>query len=273
MLTHSPTSPHSRQHCGCTARFPTNRSKVPNHDDLHKIRDDELRLLAQYMPVGATILELGAGTGYQARELAKRGFVVKAIDVQESNYRSARVYPVVDYDGTTLPFPDASFDIVFSSNVLEHVVDLPAMLAEIRRVLKPGGRGVHAMPTTTWRWWTTVAGPIDCLPFVLASLTGRAPRGPKRRNPIVAFARGIAARWIPLPHGERGNALTELVTFGKRHWVNQFEQNGFEVIRSEPMHLFYTGWNLFGHRLPIDVRRTLARTLGSACQVYEVRPR
>jgi len=245
---------------------------VFSNEDLHYIRDDELNLLAQYLPSGATVLELGAGTGYQARELTKRGFDVKAIDVPTSSYCASRVYPVTDYDGRAIPFPDASFDVVFSSNVLEHVADLPSLLAEMRRVLKPGGRGIHAMPTTTWRWWTTVAGFIDCVPFVSATLVGRAPPDSSQRNPLVAFARGIVTRWVPRPHGRSGNAFSELVTFSKRHWVDQFERNGFEVIRSEPMHLFYTGWCVIGRHLPIGTRHSLSQVLGSACQVYEVRP-
>ena len=243
-----------------------------SHEYLHCIRNDELSVLAKYLGPEGTLLELGAGTGFQARGLADLGYEVKAIDLPGSAHKASRVFPVVDYDGRTIPFPDATFDVVFSSNVLEHVVDLPAMLAETRRVLKPGGHAVHAMPTAMWRLWTSVAGPLDCLPFITASLAGRAPQSAIRRSAPVAFIRGVAARWIPRAHGETGNALTELVTFSKRRWVTQFEQNGFRVVRAEPMNLFYTGWSVLGHRMPIETRKKLARMLGSACYVYEVRP-
>ncbi|MES2984400.1 MAG: class I SAM-dependent methyltransferase [Pseudomonadota bacterium] len=46
---------------------------------------------------------------------------------------------VLDAQATTLPFADAQFDYIHSSGVLHHVVDLPATMAELRRILKPGG--------------------------------------------------------------------------------------------------------------------------------------
>jgi SAM-dependent methyltransferase len=51
-----------------------------------------------------------------------------------------------EYDGKHLPYPDASFDIVGSINVLEHVDDPAAFLNELLRVLKPGGHLITACP-------------------------------------------------------------------------------------------------------------------------------
>ncbi|MCU0335795.1 MAG: class I SAM-dependent methyltransferase [Chitinophagaceae bacterium] len=50
------------------------------------------------------------------------------------------------YDGNSLPFDDAGFDAVFSSEVFEHVFNLPHMLLEINRVLKPGGKLLISCP-------------------------------------------------------------------------------------------------------------------------------
>ena len=250
------------------------RIHVFNNDDLHHIRADELNFLASRLRADGTLLELGAGTGFQARELTNRGFDVKAIDLPKSAYSNSRVFPILDYNGTEIPFSDSSFDVVFSSHVLEHVLNVPALLKETRRVLKPGGYAVHAIPNSNWRLFTTLAGPVDFVPFLAASLTNTVPKpsARKRRGPVMEFARGTAARFAPLAHGERGNALTELVTFSKRHWIKQFERNGFEVVRTEPMNLFYTGWCLLGRRMPIEIRRRIAQTLGSVCYLYEVRP-
>lgn len=52
----------------------------------------------------------------------------------------------VFYDGKTLPFDDCVFDSVFSSEVFEHVFNLPEILSEIRRVLKPGGKLLISCP-------------------------------------------------------------------------------------------------------------------------------
>ena len=54
--------------------------------------------------------------------------------------------------GLTLPFADNSFDKVICSEVLEHILDYPAMLAEIRRVLKPGGVFAASVPRYFPEW-------------------------------------------------------------------------------------------------------------------------
>jgi SAM-dependent methyltransferase len=246
-----------------------------NSDDLHFLRADELEVLLRYLPPHSRVLELGAGTGYQALQLKQRGFEVEAIDLPGSSLSQARVHPVIDYDGRRIPFPDASFDVVFSSNVLEHIADLPGMLAETKRVLRPGGRAVHAMPSATWRFWTSVAGPIDALPFLLSAASGHwePPKRAVAQPPFVEFAKGCVARFAPIPHGEGGNAFSELVRFRKQSWLRVFEENGFEVLVAEPMTLFYTGWCVLGHRWSIASRRTVAKALGSACLAYVVRPK
>jgi SAM-dependent methyltransferase len=245
-----------------------------NNEDLHFIRADELDVLADHIAPGSRVLELGAGTGYQALGLSQRGFQVDAIDLPGASHSSSRVFPVQDYDGRRIPFEDATFDIVFSANVLEHVRDLAGMLAENRRVLKPGGYAVHAMPSPAWRLWTSLAGPVDAFPFVAASVLGRTVRPPRARpqSPLVEFAKGCVTRFVPLAHGETSSALTELITFGKRSWVRRFEENGYEVLLAEPMHLFYTGWFVLGRKWSLEARRRASAFLGSASFVYKVRP-
>ena len=56
-----------------------------------------------------------------------------------------------------LPFPDESFDVVLSTQVLEHVVDPRVALQEAMRVLRPGGRAVITIPGT----WPTHEAPYD----------------------------------------------------------------------------------------------------------------
>jgi SAM-dependent methyltransferase len=52
----------------------------------------------------------------------------------------------VYYDGKTIPFPDNSFDSIFSSEVFEHIFNLPEILLELNRVLKPGGKILITCP-------------------------------------------------------------------------------------------------------------------------------
>jgi len=127
-------------------------------EQLHHLRQYELKEAIPHFGKSRQILEIGGGTGHQAQILTQLGLDVVSIDLPTSQYRNHLVHPVMTYDGRQLPFADQSFDIVFSSNVLEHVEDLGTLHREIRRVLKTDGFGLHVMPSASWRYW---AGPIN----------------------------------------------------------------------------------------------------------------
>jgi SAM-dependent methyltransferase len=233
---------------------------------LNELRTVELAQIAARFPAGTrTVLEIGAGTGRQALELERRGLEVLAVDLPASGYASDRVFPVRDYDGRTLPFADRSFDIVFSSNVLEHVRDLPALHAEIRRVLRPGGIGIHVMPTHAWRFWTMLTSFPNAAGWVVQAIRGRAPW----RTAI----RQCGAAVLQPRHGERGVGVAELWLFRPQWWRDHFAAHGFAVVHDEPMDLFYTGNMLLGPRLSFTSRRRLARWAGAASHLFEVRPK
>ena len=99
---------------------------------------------------GERILDVGAGPGFLANEIAEAigstGSVC-GIDISEPLLEVARSKEGNKYgvdfrygDATQLPFQDEEFDSVVSTQVLEYVPDVNAALAEIHRVLKPGGR-------------------------------------------------------------------------------------------------------------------------------------
>ena len=98
-------------------------------------------------PNGKTALEVGSGGGILTEEIAKMGFTVTGIDpadqsvITASNHAKASGLDI-KYEkgvGEDLPYAGASFDFVFCCDVLEHVQDLPKVISEISRVLKPGG--------------------------------------------------------------------------------------------------------------------------------------
>jgi SAM-dependent methyltransferase len=247
---------------------------------LARLRTLEIDRAARFFAPGQHILEIGAGTGTQALELSRRGFEVTAIELADSIYAAGRVYPIVDYDGRSIPLPDASVDAVFSSNVLEHVPDLPCMHAEIRRVLRPGGYCVHLMPTPSWRFWTTLTSYPESLVYFVQALPRLMPHAMPRgaelqrlRAAWHAAIRYVGGRLLPRRHGERGNTISELWLFRPGWWRRNFSENGFVVLHDEPMGLFYTGNVLFGDRLGFAWRERLARLLGSSCHAFKVAPR
>jgi 2-polyprenyl-6-hydroxyphenyl methylase / 3-demethylubiquinone-9 3-methyltransferase len=98
-------------------------------------------------PAACRALDVGCGGGLLAEEVAGLGFSVTGVDPSAASLETARAHAresslEIDYvegAGERLPFEDASFELVYCCDVLEHVEDLDAVLAESRRVLKPGG--------------------------------------------------------------------------------------------------------------------------------------
>lgn len=244
---------------------------------LHVIREFELGRIIGQFPTGARILEIGGGTGYQALRLQQAGFDVVSIDLPDSIYSDKLQFPVQPYDGRNLPFATGSFDVVFSSNVLEHVFDLGQLHSECFRVLQPGGFCLHVMPSGAWRFWTNVAHYTEmcqCVALLLPRLFPRSVNqwvGPQFRptwNEIVSTVKHY--KIVPR-HGEVGTAMTEIVTFSSRHWRHHFYEQGLAIDKIEPIGLFYTGHMVLGRWIPIALRRVLSHFLGSACMIYRVR--
>lgn len=93
---------------------------------------------------GRTVLDLGCSTGFIADSLHAAGASVTGVDIDEPGLERARArfgekIEFVRADGEQLPWDDRSVDAVVFNHIYEHVVDPDAVLAEIRRVLRPSG--------------------------------------------------------------------------------------------------------------------------------------
>jgi SAM-dependent methyltransferase len=244
-------------------------------DVVRRIRLHELELLIGLIPAGARILEIGAGVGWQAKELQGRGFFVEAIDLPNGTYVGREVHPVQVYDGKTIPFPDHSFDVVFSSNVLEHIPHIEEFQVEIHRVLRPQGMAVHGMPTVSWRFWTSVAHYPHLLKTIILRISSRM-RGlvregvdegvkPHRSSPSPSWFRRVL---YAQRHGEIGTAITELYFFSRWRWRSLFKKSGWSMVEARGNALFYTGYLITGALTPFRMRRWLAALLGHSVIFY-----
>jgi 2-polyprenyl-6-hydroxyphenyl methylase/3-demethylubiquinone-9 3-methyltransferase len=121
----------------------------------HQVLVDRLRLL----PGRVQLLDVGCGGGLLAEEFAHLGCAVTGVDLSKPTLEAAKAHAnasglEIDYmesSAERLPFPAASFDAVSCCDVLEHVDDPSMVLAEIARVLKPGGVFVFDTINRTWR--------------------------------------------------------------------------------------------------------------------------
>ena len=228
------------------------------------------------------LLEIGAGAGWQAKALAQHGYDVAAIDVPDSEYTAGRIYPVREYDGQNIPFPNGAFDIVFSSNVLEHIAAVEDFQYEILRVLQPDGIAVHLLPTSSWRLWETVMHyPFvakyataqitrDRAPSFSATRSGRTGRGSSTQTATSA-KRLVRSALFTRRHGEVGNLLTEHYFFSRYRWNATFERTGWRIVRRTGNGLAYSGAGIFGGRLSLNARAKLSTFLGSSCHLYVLR--
>lgn len=138
---------------------------LPGTEDLATDQDVEGRTIRRLrtldsasatVPAGARVLDFGCGGGDIVSSLLVRGFDAYGCDLRfraglnrERLENSGRLL-LIDDEKYRLPFDDASFDVVFSDQVLEHVQDYPSTLQELHRITRPGGLGLHIFPSR-WR--------------------------------------------------------------------------------------------------------------------------
>lgn len=127
--------------------------------DLERHYEPEPRLLAaidRALDAHADVLDIGCGSGNSyARAVARGARSYVGVDVSDAAVEAARASGldarVID-DAAELPFEDGSFDVVLCVEVLEHLFSPDRAAAEIRRVLRPGGRLVASSPNVAyWR--------------------------------------------------------------------------------------------------------------------------
>jgi ubiquinone/menaquinone biosynthesis C-methylase UbiE len=111
-----------------------------------------LAFLRGSVRAGDRALDVGAGTGEFTAALADAGAAAIGVEVAENALARARArhpdrdFRLVSLDGP-LPFEDGSFELVWASEVIEHVTDTARWLSEVRRVLVPGGRLLVTTPS------------------------------------------------------------------------------------------------------------------------------
>jgi ubiquinone/menaquinone biosynthesis C-methylase UbiE len=101
---------------------------------------------------GDRALDLGCGDGAFTEVLTQAGAEVVGADVAQAALERARArHPGVEYRlleiDAALPFRDSQFDLVWASEVIEHIADTARWLSELRRVLAPGGRLLVTTPS------------------------------------------------------------------------------------------------------------------------------
>ncbi len=245
------------------------------NEHLRSIREFEANAIVPWLPADGTLLEIGAGAGWQAQIFRQRGLRVFAIDVASSEYLVHSRFPTVRYDGSRIPFAEATFDIVYSSNVLEHIKDIEDFHYEMLRVLKRDGIMIHVLPTASWRLSTSAAHYAYLAKAIIRRLTAgsvdKQGAVSSRRRPRLRHWLSAVRSVLPRRHGEFGNWFTEVYYFSRFRWLRLFRRLGLTLHAYTRLGLCYTGYSVFDARLPLRTRAHLGRLFGSAGQVFVLR--
>jgi SAM-dependent methyltransferase len=231
-------------------------------EHLRAIREYEVTQVISYLHPNQLILEIGPGMGWQSKFMTQLGLKVITLDTPENKNGIQQIF----YDGKNIPLQNASVDLVYTSNVLEHIIHVVDFQKELHRVLKPDGRAIHILPSGSWRWWTSLA-------FYVRKLQGLPRKFHRRKltsqvSPTLQRHRHLL---FPERHGVSGNSLTELYTFSPFYWIRFFRTTDWTIERVRPTYLFYTGYSILDSRLSLRFRHYLSYIAGSACLIYVLR--
>lgn len=195
------------------------------------------------------VLEFGSGEGWQIEFLRKLGPTV-ASDIYTS--QSIRQLPGVEFHETSItrtPFGDGQFDVIYSNHVLEHIDDLPAAFAEMRRIGSPGCLYVFSLPTQCWLLFDVPSQYYNRARRVWGKIKSW------RKPPEEAAAGEVMAKqidgtsnvprpgrvrrilnWIlPVGHGVIRGFLDCYRAFTPESWRELFVKNGFVILKARPL--------------------------------------
>jgi SAM-dependent methyltransferase len=194
---------------------------------------DSVRELGRWCDLrGATLLDVGGGPGYFADAFVQAGARYAGLDpdVGELTARGAVGANTLRASGLQLPFASASFDVAYSSNVLEHVPAPELMASEMLRVTRPGGTVV-----ISWTPWLSPWGGHETAPWHYLGGRRAADR----------YARRMGKR----PKNDFGRSLYACSVGRMVRWLRAAERNAeLEVVELLPR--YHPAWAKWVIRVP-----------------------
>ena len=184
---------------------------------------DSLALIARFWPEQrGRFLEAGCGPAANALNLALRGVEVAGIDVSENALNAAReAFAQRGLDGEfvagdirRIPFPDQSFDFVYAGGVVEHFRETEQAIAEMVRVLRPGGRLLLTVPALTLSYpYLFLRGNVPAVPLAETVVTALHFRVLRGRFATFGYERSFLRRRIRDLLERSGAVNTEIGRF------------------------------------------------------------
>lgn len=190
---------------------------------------------------GKKVLEIGIGLGTDLKQFARNSAECYGVDITDAHLKMTRLNFELNgfkvdarkTDATALSFPDGYFDCVYSFGVLHHIPDVDKVLAEISRVLKPGG----VLQTAVYHLYS-----IHTLAFLLRSaVSGQL------------FKIGFAGVLSTIEKGADGVTVKPYVKlYSKAGWKNEVERAGLKTERIAVRQVNFEGKKFLNALRPLE---------------------
>ncbi len=245
---------------------------------LHNLKNAETSRIFHNCPPKLFMngLELGAGDGFQSKLISK--YIEKLISadynlsrLQEKSTSTIK-YIKCDAEETDRYFTKKKFDIIFSSNLLEHVPHPGKALSGMCQILKDDGIMIHIMPNVFWKFsQITMFYPnlfIEIVERILTPnrLISAIKKRLKKRSNILKTETEFDNNpkssqhnysWLwPCPHGAYKSHWDEFLAFRKKRWLALFKSEGLNVIK------VMKGPVCSGYGFGLERLRKLFKTIG-----------
>jgi SAM-dependent methyltransferase len=225
---------------------------------------------------GKRVLEIGSGLGTDARAIIGKGGDYTGINVDqastEATAKALRTFSLrgsaLQRDATSLDFPDAAFDVVYSFGVLHHIPAVGAAVTEIHRVLKPGGRLLLMLYNRTSinysieiMFLRKLALRVLTLPGAIAVLARMGfPRRKLERHRELAAQLGSMKDDEWLSRNTDGPDNPHSVAYDAAQAAALL--CAFRILENEVCFFDHRHWGLLGSLLPERLRRALGQRWG-----------
>ena len=238
-----------------------------------KIRMEELETALEIFSneKNLDILEIGGRDGFQANIISKKGHKVTSIDI---NPLSPQIHLVQKGDITKLDFADDSFDLIYSSNMLQEIYNIDKAFMEMKRVLKKDGIIIHIVPSSWWsiitNFWHYCLIPKYLIKsnkiqqiFNSKKVTNIDIQNNKQENKNSKSTTNLKKLFFH-PLGANSSFVHEIFYFSKSYWKKSFNNNQFEIINEKNCPYFYSGYSVFRFKF-LSFRKFLGKLGMTSC--------
>ena len=238
-----------------------------------KIRIEELETALEVFSneKNLDILEIGGRDGFQANIISKKGHKVTSIDI---NPLLPHIHLVQKGDINKLDFEDNSFDLIYSSNMLQEIHNIDEAFMEMKRVLKKDGIIIHIVPSSWWsiitNFWHYCLIPKYLIKsnrfqqiFNSKKITNIDIQNNKQENKNSKSTTNLKKLFFH-PLGANTSFVHEIFYFSKSYWKKSFNNNQFEIINEKNCPYFYSGYSVFRFKF-LSFRKFLGKLGMTSC--------